>query len=43
MTLGDFLLWAALPFVCATIAFGRYKGETNYYESEDYDGNGCAH
>ena len=43
MTLGDFLLWSAIPFVCATIAFGRFKGETVYYESDDYDGNGTAH
>ena len=41
--LGELLLWIAAPFVCATIFFGLYRGETNYYESEDYDGNGCAH
>ena len=43
MTFGLFLLWAALPFVCATLAFGRFKGDTVYYDSEDYDGNGTAH
>ena len=43
MTLGDFLLWAAAPFVCATLAFGRFKGENDYYDSDDYDGNGTAH
>jgi len=39
----DVLTILAIPFVCATIFFGLYRGETNYYESEDYDGNGCAH
>ena len=43
MTFADVLLWAALPFVCATLAFGRFKGEISYYESDDYDGNGTAH
>ena len=43
MMLGDFLLWIAAPFVCATLAFGRLKGENDYYESDDYDGNGTAH
>ncbi|MAG49836.1 hypothetical protein CMO86_09385 [Candidatus Woesearchaeota archaeon] len=43
MNLGEFLLWAAAPFVCATLAFGRFKGENDYYDSEDYDGNGTAH
>ena len=41
--LGDFLLWIAAPFVSATLAFGRLKGENDYYESDDYDGNGTAH
>ena len=43
MNLGEFLLWAAAPFVCATLAFGRFKGENDYHDSEDYDGNGTAH
>ena len=43
MTFAQFLLWAAIPFVCATITFGRLKGENDYYDSEDYDGNGTAH
>ncbi len=43
MTLAHVLLWTAIPFVCATIAFGRFKGKISYYESEDYDGNGTAH
>ena len=41
--LGTVLLWAAIPFVCATLCFGAYKGETQYYDSDDYDGNGTAH
>jgi hypothetical protein len=40
---GEFLLWLAPIFVCSTIAFGRYKGENNYYETENYKGNGTAH
>ena len=31
------------PFVCATLTFGRFKGEISYYDSEDYNGNGTAH
>ena len=43
MHLGDFLLWISIPFVCATITFGRLKGENDYYETDKYDGNGTAH
>ena len=43
MTLADALLWICIPFVCATITFGRFKGENDYYDSDDYDGNGTAH
>jgi len=43
MTFAQFLLWAAAPFVCATIFFGRFRGENVYYDSDDYDGNGTAH
>ena len=43
MTFADVLLWAAIPFVCATLTFGRLKGENDYYDSDDYDGNGTAH
>ena len=39
----DVLLWGALPFVCATFFFAKFKGENVYYESDDYDGNGTAH
>ena len=41
--LGEFILWLAPIFVCSTIAFGRFKGEVSYYDSDDYDGNGTAH
>ena len=41
--LGEFLKYLAIPFVVSTIYFGVRKGENNYYESDDYDGNGCAH
>ena len=37
------LAFLAIPFVCATLAFGRFKGDTVYYDSEDYKGNGTAH
>jgi len=43
MTFANVLLWAAIPFVLSTIYFGIRKGENNYYESDDYDGNGTAH
>ena len=43
MTFADALTWISIPFVLATIYFGIRKGENNYYDSDDYDGNGCAH
>ena len=43
MTFADAIRGLAIPFVLATIYFGVRKGENNYYESEDYDGNGTAH
>ena len=43
MTFGNVLLWTAVPFVLSTIYFGIRKGENNYYDSDDYDGNGTAH
>ena len=43
MTFADVLVWGALPFVCATIYLGHRKGENNYYETENYKGNGTAH
>ena len=41
--LGEALKWIAIPFVLATIHFGLRKGENDYYDSDDYDGNGTAH
>ena len=41
--LGEALKWIAIPFVLATIHFGLRKGENDYYDSEDYNGNGTAH
>ena len=43
MIFADVLFWAAIPFVLSTIYFGVRKGENNYYDSDDYDGNGTAH
>ena len=39
--LGKFLLVIAIPFVLTTLYFGSKKG--NYYESDNYKGNGTAH
>lgn len=39
--LGNFLLIIAIPFVMCTLYFGSKKGE--YYDSEEYKGNGTAH
>jgi len=43
MTLANALFWVALPFVFTTLFFGFFKGENDYYDSDDYDGNGTAH
>ena len=32
-------VWIAIPFVC----FGVRKGENDYYDSDNYNGNGTAH
>lgn len=40
MILETFLILAALPFVALTLYFGRKGG---YYDSVDYNGDGCAH
>jgi len=40
---GNILLYICIPFVLTTLFFGFYKGETVYYDSDDYDGNGTAH
>ena len=38
LNLSTFLVWIAVPFVLASIYFGTKNG---YYNSEDYDGDGC--
>ena len=40
---GNTLAILAIPFVLATLYYGVRKGENNYYDSDDYDGNGTAH
>jgi len=40
MELSDILLWSSIPFVIITIYFGTRNG---YYDSNSYDGDGCAH
>lgn len=39
----DVLIYGSIPFVILTLCFGFIKGENNYYDSDDYDGNGTAH
>ena len=39
--LGSFLVVLVIPFVVATLYFGSKKGD--YYDSDDYKGNGTAH
>ena len=40
MELSTFLIWIAIPFVIITTYFGTRNG---YYDSENYEGDGCAH
>ncbi len=40
MNLSTFLLWSLFPFLFATLYFGTKNG---YYNSDDYEGDGCAH
>lgn len=40
MLLGKALIFAAIPFVLATLYFGTRGG---YYDTDNYDGNGTAH
>ena len=40
MILETFLIAAALPFVALSLFFGTKGG---YYDSNDYEGDGCAH
>ena len=37
------LIYLAALFVVTTLIFGFVKGENDYYDSDDYDGNGTAH
>jgi len=40
MDLTTFLFFFSLPFVLLTIFFGT---KSNFYESSNYKGDGCAH
>ena len=40
MILETFLIAAALPFGALSLYFGSKGG---YYDSDDYNGDGCAH
>ncbi len=40
MILESVLIATAIPFVALSLYFGTKNG---YYDSEDYDGDGCAH
>ena len=40
MNLSNFLIFVAVPFVLSAIFFGTKNG---YYNSDDYEGDGCAH
>jgi len=41
MLLAKALLFVSIPFVITTLYFGSKKGD--YYDSDDYKGNGTAH
>ena len=40
MMLESVLIATAIPFVALSLYFGTKNG---YYDSENYDGDGCAH
>jgi len=40
LNLSNFLFFAAIPFVLSAVFFGTKNG---YYNSDDYEGDGCAH
>ncbi len=40
MELSAFLIWISIPFVIITAYFGTRNG---YYDTENYEGDGCAH
>ena len=37
------LFISAILFPLTQLWFAFYKGQNNYYDSDDYDGNGTAH
>ena len=40
MAFSNLLLFISIPFVITTIYFGTRNG---FYDSNDYQGDGCAH
>ena len=40
MILADILIFICVPFVLTTLYFGTKGG---YYDSDNYNGDGCAH
>ena len=40
---GKILFISVFLFPLTQLWFAFYKGENNYYDSDDYDGNGTAH
>ena len=40
MNLSNFLIFVSLPFALSAVFFGTKNG---YYNSDDYEGDGCAH
>jgi len=40
MTLTNILLYSCIPFVIVTIYMGTRNG---YYNTDEYEGDGCAH
>ena len=40
LNLTNFLIFIAIPFVVSAVFFGTKNG---YYNSDDYEGDGCAH
>tara|TARA_B100000700_G_C14408087_1_gene562347 strand:+ start:204 stop:338 length:135 start_codon:yes stop_codon:yes gene_type:complete len=40
LDLSSFLIFVAVPFALSAVFFGTKNG---YYNSDDYEGDGCAH
>ena len=40
LSLSNFLIFVSVPFVLSAVFFGTKNG---YYNSDDYEGDGCAH